>query len=138
MSIEARLAELTAAITTLTETINAQTAGAPVAAAPKAKATKVKAEAQPVEAVDPAPVEAAPSEHTLTKEPELALEDIMPVARQLVDLRQGDRVVEILKSLTDGKVEKISLLPADKRAAFKAAAETTLEGLKEKAADPLA
>jgi hypothetical protein len=138
MSIETRLAELTAAITTLTEVIERQTEVAPSGVAIKPKTTKAKAATQPVEAVEPAPVEAAPSEHTLTKEPELALEDIMPAARQLVDLRQGDRVVEILKSLTDGKVEKISLLPADKRAAFKAAAETALEGLKEKAADPLA
>ena len=149
MSIELKLTELTAAITNLSKAIADQTATVSqmrpampaaveaVAEVPvaKAKVTKVKAEAQPVEAVQAAPVEAT---KPAADGDELSLEDIMPVARELVDMQQGDLVVQLLKNLTNGEVTKISALPKNCYAAFLAVAKGKVEELKSKPADPLA
>lgn len=136
MSIELRLAELTAAITTLTETINAQSGAAP---APKAKAVKAKVEAAPVEAVQAVPTEAAKPEPVAAEAaPTLKLEDIMPAARKLVELQLGDKLVEILKTLSNDQVTKISLLPADKYAQFLELAASAEAAAAAAKADPLA
>jgi hypothetical protein len=96
---------------------------------------KPKAEVKAVETVAAPPAEQpAPAASLMPAGP--TMEDAVAAATKLVELKMGDRLVELLKNVSGGTVTKVKLLPANMLGGFVVGAKMAIAEAENAAAQP--